>query len=227
MPIILSIETSTKTCSIAIHKDKELLSEYSLHIQNSHSSVISKMIQNTLSNLSLTLKDVNAIAVSEGPGSYTGLRIGLSTAKGLAYALEIPIIKISTLKAMAYSQRQYAKDQVLFPMIDARRMEVYTMQVSSDGKIIKEPYPLILDENTFSISSQKVLIFGNGSEKCKKLYSDNSKVTIIDDIAPSAKYIGILALEKFENQQFENLQELEPFYLKEFYTPKPKNPLKK
>ena len=226
MSIILSIETSTKTCSIALHKNKELLSEYSLHIHNSHSAVISQMIQNTLSNVSLTLKDVSAVAVSEGPGSYTGLRIGISTAKGLAYALDLPIIKISTLQAMAQEVSKYAGQSLLFPMIDARRMEVYTMQIHQ-GNIIKHPYPLILDSNTFDSIQEEIILFGNGSEKCKTLYPHKTNISIIDNITPTAKNVGELAIKKFEEHKFEDIQLLEPFYLKEFYTPKAKNPLKR
>jgi len=223
MPIILSLETSTKTCSVALHQEGKLISEQNLHLENSHSSVISPMIQQTLENVGIAMSHVDAIAVSQGPGSYTGLRIGVSTAKGIAYALGIPLIGVSSLHAMSLEVIKHTKKTNIYPMIDARRMEVYTMQLDSTGAILREPYALILDENTFD--NQQVVLFGNGSDKCVDLFKEKPNVEIIPGITPSAKNIGALAMEKFNANDFENLAEFEPFYLKAFYSPKAKNPL--
>jgi len=202
MSVILSIETSTKTCSLALHKGEELLSEYNLHVENSHSEVLSIMINDLLSNVNLSLQALDGVAVSIGPGSYTGLRIGVSTAKGLAYALDIPILKVDTLEAMAYEVSHYVQEGVLYPMIDARRMEVYTMQVDRHAKVIKAAYPLILEDTTFDTIDQKAYLFGNGAEKCKPLYKDNEQVVFIDNISPSAKNIGALAIKKYKQSIF-------------------------
>lgn len=227
MPIILCLETSTNTCSVSLFKESELLAEYNLHIKNSHSEVLSKMINDLLATVGYTIKELNAIAVSIGPGSYTGLRIGVSTAKGLAYGLDIPIIKVDTLQAMAYEVSHYIQRGILFPMIDARRMEVYTMQTDEQARVVKDAYPLILEETSFDAFEQEIYLFGNGAEKCKELYDKHEKIIFINNISPSAKNIGALAIKKYEQGIFEDIQTLEPFYLKAFYSPKAKNPLTK
>jgi len=227
MPIILCLETSTNTCSVSLFRGTELLAEYNLHIKNSHSEVLSTMINDLMATVGFKLRELDAIAVSIGPGSYTGLRIGVSTAKGLAYGLDIPIIKINTLQAMAHEVGHYVQKGILFPMIDARRMEVYTMQIDEHATVVKATYPLILEENTFDDLAQKAYLFGNGAEKCKALYGNNEHVIFVDNISPSAKNIGALAIKKYEQGIFEDIQTLEPFYLKAFYSPKAKNPLTK
>jgi len=228
MAIILSIETSTKTCSIAICQDENLLTDFNVHIQNSHSGVISQMIASCLSNVGKEFKELDAIAVSIGPGSYTGLRIGVSTAKGLAYALDIPIIQVSTLKAMALQILPYLKEnEILMPMIDARRMEVYTMELNKSMECLKRPYALIFDEKTFEDKNSFYCLCGDGSFKAKDLLEKNQRVRIFDAIHPTAKSVGVLAFQKFLDNEFTLIEELEPFYLKEFYSPKAKNPLTK
>ncbi|MFK7900204.1 MAG: tRNA (adenosine(37)-N6)-threonylcarbamoyltransferase complex dimerization subunit type 1 TsaB [Cyclobacteriaceae bacterium] len=226
MPTILSIETATKTCSIALHREAELVGSSELHLANSHSEVLAIQIENLLKSTKYTIADLDAIAVSKGPGSYTGLRIGVSTAKGLAYAQDLPIIGIDTLSAMAYQLKGHFPTSLLVPMLDARRMEVYTQLVTHDLKEIKATHPLILEATSFDAFKEPLIFFGNGASKCKDLFSKQSRIQFIDDITPSAKTVGELAYQKFSNKEFEDIVTFEPFYLKEFYTPKAKNKLK-
>ena len=225
MPLILSIETSTTVCSVALTDGKKVIATRKLLEDKSHASHLTILIREVLEESGRAMSDIEAIAISEGPGSYTGLRIGVSTAKGLCYALGVPLIGISTLKAMAYEVQATSKPSALLcPMIDARRMEVYTAVYNSSLDELQAPHPKILNQESFqeTLGDASVLFFGNGSGKFKEVVSlSNSE--FIEDLSPSAWAVGVLAFQKLENNQVEDLAYFEPVYLKEFQATKPKS----
>ncbi|GGD41126.1 tRNA (adenosine(37)-N6)-threonylcarbamoyltransferase complex dimerization subunit type 1 TsaB [Emticicia aquatilis] len=239
MPIILSIETSTKACSAAIHQDGKLLSVSELYNEKSSSGMLTTLIEHVVKTASLKLQEVDAIAVAKGPGSYTGLRIGVSTAKGLCFTLEKPLIAINTLEAMAFSIFDLKSDaqnpvtnlqssivNLLCPMLDARRMEVYCAVYKADSLEVIEPTQAkIIDETSFAdlLEKHQIIFFGDGAEKCRTTLGANPNAVFLNHtIYPSAKSIGALANGAFEQQQFENVADFEPFYLKEFVGTTPK-----
>ncbi len=219
MPLLLSIETSTKVCSVALHRDTTLLASSEILIERSHSKFITILIENLFLHSGEKMEELDAVAVSKGPGSYTGLRIGVSTAKGLCYALEKPLIAISTLESMAYEVNRFNKTEALLcPMIDARRMEVYCAFFDNKLNCLEEVSAKIIEENSFKamLDQKAVLFFGDGSQKCIKIIGDHKNAFFIDDLFPSAINIGALALKAFEAKKFEDLAYFEPFYLKDF-----------
>ncbi len=225
MALILSIETSTTVCSVAITEGNKVLATEKLFLERSHSNLLTIIIQDLLRTCGLSLKEMDAIAVSEGPGSYTGLRIGVSTAKGFAYALDKPIIAVGTLMAMAHEVSQYnTEDSLLVPMLDARRMEVYTATFDHDLRAINEVKPLILNEDSFkeTLAGDKVLFHGDGANKFKPLIESNKNAKFIEGLTPSAWAVGQLAFKKYEKEEFEDQAYFEPFYLKEFRATTPK-----
>ncbi len=228
MPIILSIETSTKACSAAIHQDGKLLSVSELYNEKSSSGMLTTLIEHVVKTASLKLNEIDAIAVAKGPGSYTGLRIGVSTAKGLCFTLEKPLIAINTLEAMAYqlSIINYQSSILICPMLDARRMEVYCAVYEANTLELIEPTQAkIIDETSFAdlLENHQIIFFGDGAEKCRATLGGSSNaVFLTQTIFPSAKSIGALATRAFEQQQFENVADFEPFYLKEFVGTTPK-----
>ncbi len=224
MALILSIETSTLTSSIAIHEDGRLISSQHLHIDKSHSAYLAPSIKYLFETCGLKIDAIDAVAISKGPGSYTGLRIGTSSAKGICYALEAKLIAINTLEAMAYGIAKNQYEEVLIcPMIDARRMEVYCLVARHDMSIIKPTEAKVIDESSFSnlLSDHKIIYAGNGALKCKPMldYSDNA--IFIEDIHPSAEHIGSLAWQAYQQNKFEDLAYFEPYYLKDFIAKKP------
>ncbi len=224
MALILSIETATTVCSVALHDQGKRKATATYYLDKSHSSILVPAIDDLLSNCVIQKKDLSAIAVSEGPGSYTGLRIGTSTAKGLCFALDIPLIAINTLLGLAgHVAQYYSTDHILCPMLDARRMEVYTCLVSTQMEIIEGVHPKIIDKNSFrhELDRNKIIFFGNGSSKCKNIIQ-HPNAFFVDQIEPSAEYIGYLAYKKFETNAFEDLAYFEPRYLKEFRATVPK-----
>ncbi|MER0442423.1 tRNA (adenosine(37)-N6)-threonylcarbamoyltransferase complex dimerization subunit type 1 TsaB [Emticicia sp. W12TSBA100-4] len=241
MPTILSIETSTKACSAAIHHDGKLLSASELYNEKSSSGMLTTLIEHVVKTASLTLQDIDSIAVAKGPGSYTGLRIGVSTAKGLCFTLEKPLIAINTLEAMAFlmfdvgcwmlgkknnSTSSINHQPLLAPMLDARRMEVYCAVYKADTLEVIEPTQAkIIDETSFAdlLENHQIIFFGDGAEKCRATLGGNLNAVFLNHtIFPSAKSIGALAVHAFEQQQFENVADFEPFYLKEFVGTTPK-----
>ncbi len=225
MSIILSIETATNVCSVSIQRDNELLGLKELFTDKSHSGLLPVLIRDLLYQCGYSVNDLSAVAVSKGPGSYTGLRIGTSAAKGLCYALKIPLISVNTLKAMANGMIKYnIHEYLMCPMLDARRMEVYCLLTDNESRVYEDTQALIMDSDTFTnlISDRNVLIFGPGSEKLKQIEQIPAKAVFIDQIRPSAVQIGHLAYQKFQQGLFEDLAYFEPFYLKEFITRKPK-----
>ena len=219
MSYILSIETSTKVCSIALHQGSSLLSSAEVLVEKSHSKIITGLIDVLIQSSGLEYSQLNAIAVSKGPGSYTGLRIGVSTAKGLCYGLDIPLIGVNTLEAMAYEVNKFnTMNHLLCPMLDARRMEVYCALFNKENKFMQETQAKIIDENSFSeiLEGEKILFFGDGALKTQNLLNRSGNAFFLEGIYPSAKNIGFLAFKSFEDQKFEDLIYFEPFYLKDF-----------
>jgi tRNA threonylcarbamoyladenosine biosynthesis protein TsaB len=221
MALILQIETATTSCSVAIAKDGVVLAYKEANERNIHAEVITRFVEHVISEAGVKYHQLDAIAVSCGPGSYTGLRIGVSTVKGLCYALDKPLIAIETLEAMssgAKLKEVYNKDMLLCPMIDARRMEIFTAVFDSEGNRIQTTSALIIDENSFSdlLEDRKVLFFGDGAEKCQSVLSSNPNAVFLTGFVNSAVYLSEKALEKFFNKEFEDVAYFEPYYLKEF-----------
>jgi tRNA threonylcarbamoyladenosine biosynthesis protein TsaB len=224
MALILSLETSTTVCSVALHNNGKLVASAEMHKEQSHASKLAVLIDQVVKLADIPMSAIQAIAVSEGPGSYTGLRIGVSTAKGLCFALGIPLLSVSTLSLLAKQiQLKAILDNAwLCPMIDARRMEVYCQIFDSEINVLQPIEAKVIDEESFreSLSDHKIIFFGDGAAKCKSVIT-HSNAFFISDIVPSAKELGFLASEKFSRNEFENLVTFEPFYLKEFLIKKP------
>jgi tRNA threonylcarbamoyladenosine biosynthesis protein TsaB len=227
MALILSLETATSVCSAALHDDDKLIAAEEYNIPQSTASHLSVLIDQLFKRTDLQPSQLRAVAVSAGPGSYTGLRIGVATAKGFCYALNIPLIAINTLELLAYqvaSQNELLGNELLCPMLDARRMEVYTLLAAADLKIIEPTEAKIIDELSYQswLEKNKILFFGNGSDKCKEMIRHENAV-FISGITPSAAKLGELAFRKFNSSQFEELATYEPYSLKDFMVKKPKS----
>ncbi|MDG2139021.1 MAG: tRNA (adenosine(37)-N6)-threonylcarbamoyltransferase complex dimerization subunit type 1 TsaB [Flavobacteriales bacterium] len=214
---ILNIETSTKACSVAIHNDGKLLNcKESVTEEFSHSEKLLLFISDVMNESRISFSQLNAVAVSMGPGSYTGLRIGVSTAKGLCYALDIPLISVSTLQAMAYGMLSVSKADLFCPMIDARRMEVYSAFFDSDNIMVREVQADIVDGSSYDVElRKKVIFFGDGSDKLKDVIKHKNAI-FQSDFYPSAEFIGVLSYNKFVESNFEDVAYFEPYYLKDF-----------
>lgn len=222
MSIILGIETATKMCSVAISKDGELMAIKEQGGAYSHAENLNNFIAEVVEKAGITLNDIDVIAVSKGPGSYTGLRIGVSTAKGLCYSLNKPLISADTLKVLAKSITE--NNVLVRPMIDARRMEVYTAAYDSASTEVAPIEAKIVDETSFAdeLANNKVVFLGDGAEKCKEVLGAHPNAIFIDDKHPSAKELNALALEKLKANELENVAYFEPFYLKDFVATTPK-----
>ena len=236
MALILNLESSTEICSVALSEDGKLLALRESNEGQNHARLLSVYADEVMTELKLEFKQLSAVAVSQGPGSYTGLRIGVSLAKGLCYAQQIPLIAISPLQAMSsYVIENKDKwqlpnhDDIMFcPMIDARRMEVYTALLNTNNVFVEETNAKIIDNNSFCdvLKEKPMVIFGNGANKCKSEIN-HPNAFFIDDIKTSAQFMCLLAQKAFENNNFVDLAYFEPFYLKDFIAGKPrKNILK-
>lgn len=217
MAIILSIETSTSICSVALHENGELLSLREIDETGAHAQKLMDLIDSVLSEENLDIKDLNGIAVSQGPGSYTGLRIGVSSAKGLAFSGDLPLIGISALKALALgASRQIERPGVIIAMLDARRMEVYREVFDSELNPINPLDTEIIDENSFQnlLERGKVYFVGDAVEKASQVITHPNANFL--RISVSADLIGKEAIIKYQKQEFENLAYFVPNYLKEF-----------
>ena len=227
MALILSIETSTPVCSVALHDNGELLRVKEIDLPGAHSERLIGLIQELLEEKSLDGKDISAVAVSEGPGSYTGLRIGVSTAKGLCFAWGIPLIGVSTLAALARGAKsKLNSSSIVVSMLDARRMEVYREIYDSNFNPISSLDSEVIDENSFHSYLQKteVVFIGDAVPKVKEVIINENAVFLEDRI--SAVQVGELAWIKYQKNEFENLAYFAPNYLKEFKVLKSKkNPL--
>jgi tRNA threonylcarbamoyladenosine biosynthesis protein TsaB len=219
MGVILNIETATKICSVSLAKDGVLLALKEQDGDYSHAENLTLFIEDVCVQANIKLSDVDAIAVSKGPGSYTGLRIGVSTAKGLCYSLDKPLIAINTLQHLSLSVSDNFKSDALFcPMIDARRMEVYCAIYDSSNKEINPTAAEIIDERSFDdlLTKNQIVFFGDGAEKCKEILSKNKNALFVDNVFPSAKNMIPPSEKAFINGQFEDVAYFEPFYLKDF-----------
>ena len=227
--LLLSLETSSPVCSVALHRiaDSSLVGQSELRLDKSHSTHLTILIEQLLANTGHQLGDLAAIAVSDGPGSYTGLRIGAAAAKGLCFALDIPLVAVSTLKALAaqVAVGTARPDAHLYcPMLDARRTEVYAALYTHSGQEVLAPTPLLLDADTMAeqLAHQSVLFFGHGATKFQSLLGEHSNAGFLTGIEPSAVLVGKLAVEACHRQEFQDVAYYEPFYLKEVYTTTPK-----
>ncbi|HOU98553.1 MAG TPA: tRNA (adenosine(37)-N6)-threonylcarbamoyltransferase complex dimerization subunit type 1 TsaB [Bacteroidales bacterium] len=222
MTLILNIETSGEVCSVAISENEKLIAVDQTNEKNSHSTKLAPLTNDIFKKSGIKPAQINAIAISRGPGSYTGLRIGASFAKGLCYSLNIPLIAVDTLMIMCVrvlQMRVFNSQTLLCPMIDARRMEVYTAMY--DLSLIRktEISPLILNENAFEqYENNDIVFFGTGMNKWQEYISKNimPNFTFIPDIYPTAESMAELSYSLFNEKKFENTAYFEPFYLKEF-----------
>ena len=219
---ILHIETSTKNCSVALSLNGKLINLIEKTSENySHGEQLHPFIKKMIDDSQINLEKLAAICVSKGPGSYTGLRIGVSAAKGLCYSLNLPLISLNSLSILA-QDIEVPKGTFLAPMIDARRMEVYTQILDNKHEVIKETWAEVLTEDSFKdyLQNNNILAFGFGSQKTKNLIKSPKFKTLDKPLEPSAKNMVKLSHEKFKNQDFEDVAYFEPYYLKEFYTTK-------
>lgn len=215
MSYILNIETATRNCSVALAKDgKTILCKEIAEVGYSHAERLHVFIEQILVESGITYKDLKAIAVSQGPGSYTGLRIGVSAAKGLCYALEIPLIAIDTLEVLA--RQAVMEEGIIIPMIDARRMEVYSAIFDSNFKKIRDVKAEIIDENSFAETAENIYFVGDCQQKCQTVLIQENFIFLPEIVFPSANQMSALSFEKFANNQFEDVAYFEPFYLKDF-----------
>ena len=227
MSCILSIETSTSVCSVALSMDGEVLFEKASFDGPSHAALLGVFIEEALSVLKGKGKKLDAVAVSSGPGSYTGLRIGVSVAKGLCFGFGIPLIGIHTLDIMAATaikENKSAAGCLYCAMLDARRMEVYAAIYDSSLKLVRETTADIVEADTYSpyLEKGKICFFGNGAAKCKSVITSPNAI-FIEDIHPLAVNMIPLAEQAFAAGQFEDTAYFEPFYLKEFQATIAKN----
>jgi tRNA threonylcarbamoyladenosine biosynthesis protein TsaB len=226
--IILHIETSTNVCSVALSENGTCIFSKSNTDGMNHAALLSVFIAEALEVLKSIDKKLAAVAVSSGPGSYTGLRIGVSTAKGLCYGFDIPLIAVSTLEvltAQALKTTKNAENALFCPMIDARRMEVYAAFFNGKGEIKREISADIITSDSYTeiLANQQVYFFGNGAEKCKTTLT-HSNARFIDNLVPLAENMIQFAERSFIENQFVDVAYFEPFYLKEFQTTAPKRP---
>lgn len=220
MAYFLAIETATTVCSAALFKGDQLLACKEENGGYSHAEKLAVFIDELLKENQIDHSQLKAVLVSKGPGSYTGLRIGVSLAKGICFSLQIPLIAISTLKSMAWGAKQSLNkldDSSLCPMIDARRMEVYAAFYNSQLDIVREIQADVIDENSYldQLDKNKIYFFGNGAEKCVDVIK-HENAHFIADFQPSAAFMGELGNEKYLSNKFEDLAYFEPYYLKEF-----------
>ena len=234
MALILNLDTSKQICSVALAQDGELIAQKESHEEKSHASLLSVFIRDILTEKSIGVSDLDAVAVSKGPGSYTGLRIGVSTAKGLAYASGIPLISVDTLSALATgasNSNQLEREPtaldgpiLLCPMIDARRMEVFTATFHPSGEVVEAISAKIIEEDSYQglLEHYHIVFFGNGSGKCREIITHPNAI-FLDGIETSAIYMIPLAEAAWQQKSFEDVAYFEPFYLKDFVATIPKN----
>jgi len=215
MTYILNIETATKNCSVSLSKNgqtvaiKEVSEE-----QFSHAEKLHFFIKEVLASENISLEDLNAVAVSKGPGSYTGLRIGVSAAKGLCYALSIPLIAVDTLAVLA--EKISVDSGIIIPMIDARRMEVFTQMFNKEYSSLSVAEALIIDEKVFTDITEDIHLIGDGALKCKTVLTDDKFNFHEDVVYPSADEMSRISYKKYVENTFEDVAYFEPYYLKDF-----------
>ncbi len=230
MACILCIETSTQVCSVALFNNHTLLGLKESTEKNAHSAILTSMISGLMHDFSLDYKDLDAIAVSEGPGSYTGLRIGVSVAKGLCYAVSKPLLAVNTLQCIAsgvtetlvFENDPDKTDVHIIPMIDARRMEVYDAVFNLQNEMMSPVKAEIITEHAFENLPGRIILCGDGAEKCKEALRNNNRIEFMTSIVASAGRMGNAAYSKFEKGLFADLAYFEPFYLKDFIAGAPR-----
>ncbi len=226
MALILNIESSTSVCSVCLAENGKKIAGRETNEQNAHSKILTVFIEEIFKEKNIKVKDIDAVAVSKGPGSYTGLRIGVSVAKGIAYGAGIPLISVNTLQNMALGAKNVLnlkKEDLLSPMIDARRMEVYSQLFDAEINPVNEITAKIIDEQSFSeeLNKHKIFFFGDGAEKCKETVR-HKNAFFIENLYPSADYMIYFSEKAFGEQNFEDVAYFEPFYLKNFIATIPK-----
>lgn len=215
MIYILNIETATKNCSVSVGLNGKTIALKELSAaQFNHAEKLQTFIDEILQTAKITFKELKAVAVSKGPGSYTGLRIGVSSAKGFCYALDIPLIAVNTLELLAH--QLVAQQGFIVPMIDARRMEVFTQIFDVSKKVVSKPYALIVEENSFETLEGIIHLIGDGAGKCKEVLNDERFKYYDEVVFPSARQMSLLSFEKYLHNDFENTAYFEPYYLKDF-----------
>lgn len=215
MSYILNLETATKNCSVSLAKNGETILCKEIAEQGySHAEKLHVFINDVVNEIGISMSDLAAIAVSQGPGSYTGLRIGVSAAKGLCYALEIPLIAIDTLTSLAY--KVTFTDGLIVPMIDARRMEVYSAIFNFNKEMIREVQAEILTEESFAGVTETIYFIGDSNEKAKSVLNQPNFVFIDDVVYPSAHEMSSISFDKFQKKDFVDVAYFEPYYLKDF-----------
>lgn len=225
MANILLLETATPVCSVVLAEDGKNIAHRESSEQNAHSSCLSVFIDEVMKEAGVDFRSLDAVCISSGPGSYTGLRIGTSTAKGLCYALGKPLLAIETLQAMAnwFLQKNPDYQGFVCPMIDARRMEVYTAMFDSNGNRLTPTTAEIIDGDSFAdfLVKDRVAFFGDGAEKTKTLLSGNVNAVYDIPFEISAEGLSVDAEKKMQDSEFEDVAYFEPFYLKDFVAAKP------
>lgn len=233
--MILAIETATRNCSVALFNETGMIALLEADEDNSHSAILHVLIDRLLKEKGIEVKDLQAVAVSKGPGSYTGLRIGVSAAKGLCYAQDIPLIAVNSLESMAAGMRDVLQkngeshkntlleNTLLLPMIDARRMEVYSAVFDMNLQPVRETEAEVITAESFEELriANTLYLAGDGADKCKEVLNGNS-IQYLDGFNASAAFMMHAAMVAFNKQQFENVAYFEPFYLKDFIAGKPR-----
>ena len=226
--MILCLETATPICSVALNESCCTIALRETEGQNAHSKKITSFIREVKEVAKIDYKQLDAVAVSKGPGSYTGLRIGVSTAKGICYGADLPLMAIDTLEAMAYGMKmklgnQIDENDILIPMIDARRMEVYASFFDAQLNKINDTAALVIDEKSFENlrKDHHLWLFGDGAPKLSKLLNNLPNISIVDGFKPSAAFMLPLAEKALREQQFVDVAYFEPFYLKDFIAGRP------
>jgi len=225
---ILHIETATTVCSVALSVNGVLTAARDQHEAYVHASKLTVFIQEILDEVGMEISSLNAVSVSKGPGSYTGLRIGVSVAKGICYALDIPLISVPTLDAMLTGflgahGADYASDTLFCPMIDARRMEVYSAVYTTEKKQLAPIAARIIESTSFDIyAGQSVVLFGEGANKFETLFASNAQVAVFSNFLSIATYQISAAVDAYRRRQFEDVAYFEPYYLKDFIPTIPK-----
>jgi len=222
-PLLLHLETATEVCSVALSEGDKVLASIGLEKGNSHTERLFTFIEQVLKESERRIAELDGVVLSIGPGSYTGLRIGASAAKGICYALDIPLIGISTLQSIVFgaiSQQQDTPNIYYCPMIDARRMEVFTALFNPKGEIITEVESKIIDEHSFASALEHHIIYfcGNGMPKCKSVIQHANARFI--DVPLKASHTLLPALVKYKNRQYQDVAYFEPFYFKEYVAKK-------
>ncbi|MCV2486278.1 tRNA (adenosine(37)-N6)-threonylcarbamoyltransferase complex dimerization subunit type 1 TsaB [Flavobacterium sp. SH_e] len=221
MSFILNIETATKNCSVSVAKDGNTIACNELADEGySHAEKLHVFIEEVISKAGISVQDLSAIAVSQGPGSYTGLRIGVSAAKGLCYALNIPLIAVDTLQTLA-SQAGVADGKII-PMLDARRMEVYSAIFNSDLTVERAIKAEIIDENSFQEYTDKLYFVGDCADKCKAILTKDNFVFLENVKYPSAQAMSKISFDKYQKSDTVDVAYFEPYYLKDFMIAPPK-----